>query len=1233
MVVFKGKNNWKRKILKRLLIPLTLSVALAPTITLLNKNKKNNNNLQKKIFNESNLFESRSLKSNNEKIINASDIFNIEKGTTTINNLEFDEIIIAPRGKPDNVFISLKNKDNNKLVLSFKKNNQELQKESHLSSDVPTSDNPDKFPRSNYIFLQSVKNKDLMNKEDSKIEKEDLIDSFKDKIIKFNQDDDSSYFSIDENNNNKEFNVEVGTNFLFRGYINSSIDDANALTIFVKAGNKVFSPNSNDEEKGSINYKFDFQDQSTSFETIIGLNQNNKLAISYNTNNDQTTSSVVISNNDKFKKFSTLKAEDALNKIIVGHANDGSDELTWGDILSASWYNYNALLFALTKLKFIASNIDGTITIKVYCPYTIKKTGNGKIQSLSFENVTSPPSLLTLEGFNKGSNLIENNVNGQDLNKYLPQKIIEDDNLYKQLKELVYQQCFGENNLLKEFDYQTDLQLKNPNFNNLTGKIDCNLIVLKNYIDTNGEIITDNTPKDFGIISISNLNKINATSQIGNSIAIPNGSTLTEVNSFDAKDHIQELKSLIYEKIKELLSNIPDSNTANRDISIKDIDFDESNIVETQTRHIKLDKIKIKYYFNSNNGSYANESPFELKDITISGFKETQKTILLNDGSFIIPDQTKNEAENYSISEAEIFLKTQYNNDNLFNIVNKNFNIETDILIDEESWTINSKQGEITFNLKAKNIFDNNGPVSNFINIGKITLTGFKPIVATKLKGKNYPVPQEYQEDEVENITLGQIKTIVSSFYNEDKLFNSESSKFNIATDIDYQEAYLKRINQNGEIQLQIYAKNIYDEDLMISKDYKELGTITLTGFKHIQPTKLIQHDYDVSGSYNEVFADNIANDIENIYRVVLDFYNKKELFNNVASSFKASDDIKIDPETIVANAENGTISFDIWAKNIYNSNFQITNSFNKVGRITFSGFKKRVSTIINSDRQFDISKTDYKQSYVTKVVENQNIFKIFEALSNEKIFKPPLFEHLPKDFDYKKDISIIEEPNINRFKSTITVKFKLNYYLVNGVETRDDGGEKSLTIIGFKELPSTTINGDKIDLNNVTEINIKYTKPIPLDIITTSLKNNLALITTKVNDFWWSPLIDVKQPNNTDADIKFDVTKAKWEIKDKKIILNNVEITGKYFYFNDRAEDINNNKNNLYKITISGFVEKPEENILPIWAIIIISIGATNLALLITWLCIKYYKKSVLKRGKGDKFDDIDKNSNNLSF
>ena len=1161
------------------------------------------------------------------KVINLSDVKNIDEiisNGSKVANL--DEIYIAPKNNPNDKYFSIK-LENNNLVFIVNKTNDDLANNLHLSSREPSSST---ILNTNQILIESMKPITNSDNVYENMQKTVEVDSSAAEFIRFRKNANDSYFNlVNTSNTKKTMTINNNINYHVRLLIDNASNADDNLTIYLKSGNSIISPSSSNQ--ADFNY---YNNESfTALEGFIGLTSDNKLiwTFAFDSGQGQYTSSLTISSNSNaLTEYFPLKANEALNQIPVARANTNSKK-TWGDILNIRGNVYNSALFYATKLSFDPDDSTGRIIVRAYQPYSYdsKKVVDNKFYT--FSNINYPYSVsTTISGFQCGTTLLTNIVNASTIN-VLPEKLILN-NDYQELYKLIYTQCFGNDNLLSSFDPLTDIKLNINSFNNLNGTIEANLIIKNNYVDSSGNQITTGKEKNFGIININNLAKINATSQNQTTISLKSDSALKNLFPFEAVSKVTEIKNEIFISINLVLNNIPNSNNASRDFALTDIEFSSSNVKVNSKNSIKVENINIKYYFNSTNGSFTNSTYFQIKELIINGFKETKSTSIKNNyvTEYNLQDVSNLYASDYISNGNNLIALKNWTIDYLYNNTDAGDSIITNaangfsksnILIRDVQ--AEDKSGRIKVIFTINLWVDNNGSVvTTLYNDQTIYLEGFLTAKSTALLNNSFVISnvqnmdsRQYQDSE--------ILSFLRNMQTNGGLLNPVATSFNVNTDINFDTSTRVDNSTNGTITFTLKAKNIFDSNANLSTDFINVGKITLSGFKKIVKTTIISpNTHDLSDKYSSINVDNIS--LTQLKQEIINLFNEGLLLNSWNDDFDPNNDIDLLNEYISRYQIEGEIRIKIYAKNIYGSNLEIIKNYTYVGDIVFTGFLKKISTQIN-EKTYSIKSLpkDYHNIYATDISEEDglgNVFNLIKMFSERQNF----IVNLPNDFNFYNDISIVSI-NHNNNGSEVTIMFNLKRTLVDGlISTVQKPG--TLKINGFNLLPITSLNGTNVDFNNQQFISIPCNFS-QRTLTSTDISNQIKLFGNSLimngnnSSLIKTPLITISN-NPVDEPLLIDFERASLTLSsDSRIILSNVKISGSYYNNSSIPTNIANNYDS-YSIEIYGYGQL-DETYTPLIISLSTIAGAIIAAIIIAVISIKVYRKLAKKKRSGDRYED----------
>ena len=1186
-----------------------------------------------------NEYKTNNLNCHNNKTTNTFKVSDIAQyGNDDYFSIKFDEIFIAPTNNQSDQIFSLK-KSNNNLLFTVHKNNDQLNS-SRLSSNKQVNNN-------------SINGKDYLNKNQiliteisSSLESDgnfsfalnNLVDSSNNTFLNYVMSGNEGYFQL-SNPSTTTINIPLTKqkNVHLRFLIDNKSISQMDYSIFFKSGSKTISISSSNTQKKEVNYYSN--DNFCGLDGFIGLNSNNELIWTFSTDKSgQQTSLLTINvNENNLTEYKDLKASEAINAIPIGKPTT-SGKKTWGDILSFGFRAFNYLQYLNIPITLESADATGTINVNFYSPYSCKNID--VLSDDSFFVATNikkdTPYSKTISGFSCGTQLLTREINGYSINK-IPQIAIS--NNKNDLYKLVFEQAIGNDNALDTFNYLTDMEFRIVQFNNINGEINCELILKNNYINSSGQQVTNNQSSSFGNIKFINLSKIKPTTNAtNNKIMIPTNSSLKNYYPYEIDNYFNDLKTVVFQNINSVVDNIPNSTNASRDFLITDLVIKKEDITPLNSNSITISTMNLKYYFNNTNGSFDNNQDLQINNIIISGFKETNQTVIKNNFSTGYPDvsnvfpndflQNGNNSDKLKVW-ARNFLNSNTNSrDNIIKNVPNDFSINNIII---KNLIPNNMNGSINVEFTINYwINSQGGVVHDEFAIQNLIITGFRQASETKLLTSSFELSNQANSSIV-NYSTNLAKNDLISFQSNNKLLSPVPTSFNATDDLVIIENSWTPDVGNGSVSFQIKARNIFDKSGNIISNFKEFGWIKFFGFKKICRTQIKSpNTHDFSTTHANVNVNNITNN--EIKNLLVQLFNQNKLLTSWGDGFSPENDIQLsnnNNDYVIRYPNEGKIEVKVYARNVYDGNLSLVNNYIHVGNVILTGFKKIVSTSINSSKEYSMKSLPsiYNNIYATDLSKNpdsgiyyvNNILKLFWQYEN-------IFINLPTNFNFDNDLIVNDIKPVAEGLSAI-VDISLTNILIDG-EISNSTINGTVVLVEFKQLPITTINSTSFDYNQSHDLSIPCNsaqKTLTVHDVYSQIKQfgNQIILNGNSSSLIKKGLITIENsPINNPLEINVDNSFVSVNEQKNELIIENVLISGSFYYNNSIPIEITN-PSSPYVIRIHGF-GFIDESYNPLIVSIIIIFSVIGGSIVLAVLLVKLHKKLQKNRKKLDKFDDV---------
>ena len=576
-------------------------------------------------------------------------------------------------------------------------------------------------------------------------------------------------------------------------------------------------------------------------------------------------------------------------------------------------------------------------------------------------------------------------------------------------------------------------------YNNKSGSMNV-AAKLNYYYADDGSVASNGSTKDFYF-------RINGFKQIIPTTIAKNEIKLWSMSSRLASDVSNfEIISLIYENIKDIFANLPETNFTQDDILIN------SYKADNLSGKIRVD-LSLTYYVDAS-GNYIDTTVETSKPnfnavIYLTGFKQIGETKIRD--SYTVQGQYAKKLPS-SIKEADIV--TLIVSDPLAFIDNP-YSSSSDIINDIIVTNLqpNNSNGTLSFVLSLTKYYDVTGrPVLNGAPLEKtVLLKGFVSQPSTifqtfvDLKSSDtLPIPQQVSNEQLKNLIY---ENKIEFFTNLPSSFRKDN--INIATVVSHD-------NLTGTLVVRLSIYNYVDTKGIVQTVTPYTYNVTITGFKKILPTTI----------KNDVKIENFSgkNNIPSYFYLNsaklkdLIISNKRSIFENVPTEVFETSAFNSNLKVVPVSYDNpkGTLVVNISLDEYYNEEGEfVNNGVTLTKNVKLSGFQISKATKIiqdepiqaNNATNFGLPSSITKEKARDILTKNYNSFII----------------NLPADFKPSTNIDNITVINSNDIEGTVKIKFSIDLYYNDNSEIV--GPKKDLmwgvvTFKGFRtEKPSGFIN------------------------------------------------------------------------------------------------------------------------------------------------------------------------------
>ncbi len=594
-------------------------------------------------------------------------------------------------------------------------------------------------------------------------------------------------------------------------------------------------------------------------------------------------------------------------------------------------------------------------------------------------------------------------------------------------------------------------------YNNKNGSI--NVAVKLNYFYADdGSVVANGSTKDF-YFKIDGFKQIIPTTITNNEIKLWSMATrlASDLSNF-------EIVSLIYENIKDIFANLPETNFTQDDIIINS--FKADNL----SGKIRVD-MSLTYYVDEH-GNYIDTTVETSKPnlnavIFLSGFKQIGETKIRD--SYTVQGQNAKKLPS-SMKESDI-ITLIVSDPKAF--IDNPYSVSSEIINDIIVTNLqpNNSNGTLTFVLSVTKYYDVTGKVVlNGTPLEKtVLLKGFISQPSTVFEtavdlesSDSLPIPQK--------VTNEQLKNLI--YENRIKFFKNLPSNFrkdniSIATIVSHD-------NLTGTLVVRLSIYNYVDSKGIVQNITPYTYNVTISGFKKILPTNII----------GDVKIENFSgkNNIPSYFYLNsaklkdLIISNKRSIFENVPTEVFETTAFNTNLKIVPVSFDNtvGSLVVNISLDEYYNEEGEfVNNGVTLAKNVKLSGFMTSHATKILQDKP--ILANNAASSGLPSTISKEKARDILVRNYNNFII------NLPPSFNASTNIDNITVMNTNDIEGTVTIKFSIDLYYNDNSEIV--GPKKDLkwgvvTFYGFKSVkPSGFINpkGDTEYLGTFERININY--------------------------------------------------------------------------------------------------------------------------------------------------------------
>ena len=297
-------------------------------------------------------------------------------------------------------------------------------------------------------------------------------------------------------------------------------------------------------------------------------------------------------------------------------------------------------------------------------------------------------------------------------------------------------------------------------------------------------------------------------------------------------------------------------------------------------------------------------------DITLTGFKKVLPNVL-NSETYIVPNSSEIDSQDYSNSQIIDFLKMKVKNELPTNFL---------LNLDEETRVNNGIYGTISFSLTMTNYYDSLG---NFVNVPcepiEITLSGFKILSNTEILGGKHSIgsseilASDYSEEKIKEYIFNELiigikpkNLVINNVILSEIIVNNLDGKINVIVSLN------KYIDEYGKEQTIGFSPI----------------QITFFGFKKVDTNILEPETYHIPDS-SIVSVGDYGND------EIIEFLNSKIVYE-VPLNFE----INLIEGSRIDNEKDGVISAQVTMINYYGLDGSVKNTISDPMDVTLVGFK-----------------------------------------------------------------------------------------------------------------------------------------------------------------------------------------------------------------------------------------------------------------------------------------------------
>lgn len=634
--------------------------------------------------------------------------------------------------------------------------------------------------------------------------------------------------------------------------------------------------------------------------------------------------------------------------------------------------------------------------------------------------------LVKFKGFKNAIPTTANDTTLSSLNSIIASNVT--DNQLLQIIRKNYNYIFVEKSLPDAFSETNIYSVDKISHNNLTGSIDCR-IGINRYYDERASLVSNGLIKYINV-KISGFSVLNPTKLIKNNISVVNQNKLaSDLSINEAVQIIYDNASFIFDSLPiDFIQNNIEINdlSPNNTLGQTDVDFSLNYYINKEGEFIKT----------SENPSYKKLN-FNIK---IQGFNVVAQTKIKN--SYNVSGQIANILPSNIKANDIIRLISNDPSNFIENPFLGSTNIALDIIV--SNLRPNNLNGSLTFNLSLLKYYDERGLLVTEANGGKIlskdfVLNGFLQQQKTEFFGKVfvnkediYQIPQLIKNKELANII----------FENKDLFFVNLPNSF-LPNDITVES--IENINNlTGSLDAIVRITNFFNEDGILEKNEFYKYKVSISGFKKIQPTKivdsiLITNFSSIQNNIASYFFNN-PNVLENLITI-----NRRNIFFNMPPYFEDQSEFKkvLNINPISYNNAEGYIDVEIIIDEYYASNGELITNQNVLSKkVRISGFTPSFATKITTDTITVQDASNYTFPSEVSIEEIEYIIK------NQY---PDFLSQLPQNFNASNIVNI-KKINANDINGTIIVGFSLNLYYNNDGVIVSNGElfNGQITISGF---------------------------------------------------------------------------------------------------------------------------------------------------------------------------------------